>query len=62
VTVQGYGSATAEYSGGKYTLLLKQRAQPVAVATFDVYGSAGGGAQLQLLATAEDARQQGHAR
>ncbi|GLC34373.1 hypothetical protein PLESTF_000525100 [Pleodorina starrii] len=55
--VQGFGHPAREYDGGKYSAVLLARGQPVAAATFNVFGS---DAQLCLLATAVQHRLKGN--
>ncbi|MEW5296977.1 MAG: hypothetical protein WDW36_000218 [Sanguina aurantia] len=56
--VAGYGQRDTEYAGGKYAMLLWHNRAPVSALTFNVFGS--GGAQINLIVTAEAARRQGH--
>ncbi|GIL83019.1 hypothetical protein Vretifemale_11630 [Volvox reticuliferus] len=55
--IQGFGQPAREYDGGKYSAVLLSRGQPVAAATFNVFGDE---AQLCLLATALQHRLKGN--
>ncbi|GIL66919.1 hypothetical protein Vafri_20433 [Volvox africanus] len=55
--IQGFGQPAREYDGGKYSAVLLNRGQPVAAATFNVFGAE---AQLCLLATAVQHRLKGN--
>ncbi|KAG2442139.1 hypothetical protein HYH02_009627 [Chlamydomonas schloesseri] len=55
--IQGFGEPGREYDGGRYAAVLVAERQPVAAATFNVWGR---DAQLCMLATAAAARRRGH--
>ncbi|EFJ39692.1 hypothetical protein VOLCADRAFT_100661 [Volvox carteri f. nagariensis] len=55
--IRGFGQPAREYDGGKYSAVLLNRGQPVAAATFNVFGA---DAQLCLLATAVQHRLKGN--
>jgi hypothetical protein len=57
----GFNDATSECDAGRYALVVQQDGSPVSAATFNVFGE-GLPAQVNLVATAEGSRRQGHCR
>eukprot|EP00198_Chlamydomonas_reinhardtii_P003099 XP_001692435.1 predicted protein [Chlamydomonas reinhardtii] len=55
--IEGFGEPAREYDGGRYSAVLVAGRQPVAAASFNVWGRE---AQLCMLATATAARRKGH--